>query len=412
MKKLGFVLVLVFILVLFTVPSFAAKKTLVINSFESDPAPRATFAKIVELFKKTHPDFKVTVNTISHEDFKTLLRTWLNSPKAPDVVTWFSGERMRYFASKNLIEPIDDILGGGKFEESFPKAFESACTYNNTFYFVPTNWYWWGVYYRKSIFKKYNIQIPKTWDEFLGVCETLKKNGITPIAIGTKYLWTAAGWFDYLDLRVNGLDYHRKVVDGDMPYTDQGMKELFKYWAQLVNKGYFLKDHPSYSWQEAASFFMRGEAAMYLIGQFIRDVAPKNIKSDVDFFRFPVIKKGMGFYEETPIDGFMIPKRAKHKKEAKVFLKFMTTKEAQEIYTETLGRLAANKNVVPPDEHSKKGLNMILHSDGVMQFYDRDTNPEMATAGMNGFVQFMTDPSKIDSILKHLEQERKRIFNK
>ena len=33
---------------------------------------------------------------------------------------------------------------------------------------------------------------------------------------------------------------------------------------------------------------------------------------------------------------------------------------------------------------------MILSSDGVMQFYDRDTDPEMANAGMNGFVEFMT----------------------
>lgn len=55
---------------------------------------------------------------------------------------------------------------------------------------------------------------------------------------------------------------------------------------------------------------------------------------------------------------------------------------------------------------------MILESDGVAQFYDRDTNPEMATAGMNGFVEFMIYPERLDQILENLERERQRIFGK
>jgi multiple sugar transport system substrate-binding protein len=55
---------------------------------------------------------------------------------------------------------------------------------------------------------------------------------------------------------------------------------------------------------------------------------------------------------------------------------------------------------------------MILESDGVMQFYDRDANPEMATAGMNGFVEFMDQPEKLNSILQNLENQRKRIYQK
>ncbi len=412
MRKFVVSLLVVFLLVSFALPSFAAKSKIVVNSYMSDPAPKKAFAELVKMFEKEYPDYQVVVNTFSHEDFKTLLRTWLNSPKSPDVVTWFAGERMRYFASKGLLEPIGDALSPEGFEGLFPKAFLSSCSYKDKIYFLPQSWYWWGVYYKKSIFKKYNIQIPKSWEEFLGVCETLKKNGITPIAIGTKYLWTAAGWFDYLDMRVNGLEYHKKLTAGEIPYTDKGVKEVFKYWKEPVEKGYFLKDHPSYSWQEAASFFFRGEAAMYLMGQFIKDVAPKDVKSDLDFFRFPIIKKDIGLYEDTPIDGFMVPKKAKNKEGAKMFIKFLGSKSAQEFYAKSLGRLAANKNVPAPDAHAQKGLDMILKSDGVMQFYDRDTNPEMATAGMNGFVKFMMEPSKVDSILKQLEEERKRIYNK
>jgi len=386
------------------------KQTIVVNSYMSDPAPKQVFAELVQMFEEKYPDYDVVVNTFAHEDFKTLLRTWLNSPNAPDVVTWFAGERMRYFASKGLLEPIDDIFGSKGFEAYFPKAFFSSCSYDGKVYFLPQSWYWWGVYYRKSIFEKYGIKPPTTWKQFLDVCETLKKNGVIPITIGTKYLWTAAGWFDYLDMRVNGIEFHTTLTAGKISYTDPRVKKVFEYWKELVDRGYFLENHTAYSWQEAATFLFRGEAAMYLMGQFIKDVAPEEVKGDLDFFRFPIIDGTVGLYEDTPIDGFMIPARAKNKESAKVFLKFLASEFAQEYFAKKLGRLAANKNVAPPDPHAEKGLQMILDSDGVMQFYDRDTNPEMATVGMNGFVQFMVTPSMLDQILENLERERARIF--
>jgi len=402
----------VFLIVLLSViiglTAFGAEK-LVINSYMSDPAPKRVFAELVEQFKEMYPEYDVIVNTFAHEDFKTLLRTWLNSSNAPDVVTWFAGERMRYFASKGLLEPIDDIFKGG-FENYFPNAFESACSYDGHFYFVPQSWYWWGVYYRKSIFEKLNLQIPVTWKQFKDVCQKLKDAGYIPITIGTKYLWTAAGWFDYLDMRVNGLEYHLKLTNGEIPYTDEGVKKVFEYWKELVDAGYFIDNHTSYTWQDAANYLFTGEAGMYLMGQFIKDVAPADVKDDLDFFRFPVINGEVGLYEDTPIDGFMIPARAKNKEAAKVFLEFIASKEAQEYFAKELGRLAANKNVPAPDSHAQKGLEMILASDGVMQFYDRDTNPEMATVGMNGFVEFMVYPDRLDMILKNLEENRKRIF--
>ena len=403
-------LLVILLLLVFSVTALAAE-TLIINSYQSDPAPKKVFAELVDQFRAIHPEYEVTINTFAHEDFKTLLRTWLNSSNAPDVVTWFSGERMRYFASKELLEPIDDIFKDG-FEAYFPNAFKSACAFNQQLYFVPVSWYWWGVYYRKSIFKDLGLTTPVTWKQFKDVCAKLKENDYIPITIGTKYLWTAAGWFDYLNMRVNGLEYHLKLTNGEIPYTDPGIEGVFKYWRELVDAGYFIDNHTSYSWQEAANYLFTGEAGMYLMGQFIKDVAPEDVKDDLDFFRFPVINGEIGLYEDTPIDGFMIPAKAANKNAAKVFLEFLASKSAQEYNAKELGRLAANKFVPVPDPHALDGLNMILESDGVMQFYDRDSNPEMATAGMNGFVEFMDQPEKLNSILQNLENQRKRIYQK
>lgn len=47
---------------------------------------------------------------------------------------------------------------------------------------------------------------------------------------------------------------------------------------------------------------------------------------------------------------------------------------------------------------------------GTSQYYDRDTDPDMAQAGLVGFQEFMARPERRDAILKRLENTRQRIF--
>lgn len=393
-----------------TLVAFGFAGKLVINSYNGDPEPRRVTNLLLEMFNEQYPDIEVELNIFAHEDFKTLIRTWLPSDDAPDVAQWFAGERMRYFADKGLLESMDDILGGEKWNEFFPEAFRSACSYDGEVYFLPESWYWWGVYYRPSIFAEVGIEVPETWDEFVAACEALKVAGYNPITIGTKYLWTAAAWFDLLNMRVNGLDKYIEVLDGKVPYNSDEIKETMEYWAVLVENGYFNDDASALTWQEALQRMITGDSAMYLMGQFIADSFPDDLEDDLDFFRFPVIKEDMGLYEETPIDGWMLPKNGKNKEEAKIWMEFISSKEVQSFIASELGRLAANKDVPAPNAHAQKGLDMIMESDGVIGFYDRDTNPEMANKGMNGFVQFMMYPEMLDQILDSLENDRKRIY--
>ena len=58
------------------------------------------------------------------------------------------------------------------------------------------------------------LEPPTTWDEFLGVIDAAKEAGKTPITIGTQMPWTAAAWFDYLNMRQNGPEFHISLMDG------------------------------------------------------------------------------------------------------------------------------------------------------------------------------------------------------
>lgn len=383
-------------------------KELVINSYMSDEAPKKAFQEIVDMFKAENPEINVTVNTSAHEQFKTQLANWLTSKNAPDVVTWFAGYRMQQYAAKGLLMPISDVFP----DSEFPKAFKNASSYNGEVYFMPQSWYWWAVYYNKDVFEKVGVSTPNTWEEFLTVCEKLKAAGIAPIAIGAKDTWTAGGWFDYMNSAVNGGKLHQQVTAGDVAYNSAEIKKSFGMIAELSEKGYFMENAASYSWQEATKPLFAGEAGMYLMGQFLHDVAPEDVKPKIDFFKFPIVGNVTEYSVDTPTDGYMVPKNAANAENAKKFMAFLARADVQEKFCGQLGRLAANKNVPAPNPQAEKGLKMVEGATYAMQFYDRDAPSEMAAKGMNGIVDIMVDPSKLDSVLDSLEEERKRIYNK
>ncbi len=388
---------------------FSQAGTLVINSDASDPAPKAAFAEIVKKFEAEYPDISVKYNLYDHEAYKTTIRNWLvTSP--PDVVFWYAGNRMKAFVDKKLFEDVSDIWEANNMKADFATA-KPAMTVDGKQWGVPYTYYQWGIYYRRDLFEKVGAGEPKTWQEFLDVCAKLKAAGIAPVAIGTKYLWTAAGWFDYLNMRTNGLDFHIDLMDGKVPYTDARVKATFEKFGELVRPGYFLENHSSYSWQEAQPFLYNGQAAMYLIGNFITPNFPAELDGKLGFFQFPQINPDAGMSEDAPMDTLHIPSRAKNKEDARKFLAFMARAENQSAINAALLQIPPNKKANAPDNYFlNKGVAMLAGADGTAQFYDRDTDPAMAKEGMKGFQEFMVHPDRLDKILERLEKARKRVF--
>jgi len=384
--------------------------TLVINSNLSDPAPKAAFETMVDAFRAEYPDIDVTLNTFDHEAYKTAIRNFLASDP-PDVALWFAGNRMKFFVDQGLSMDVSDLWEEADFHDSMASS-EAAFTVDGKQYGVPWGYYQWGVFYRTDIFEQYGLEVPTNWDEFLEVGDTLVANGITPVTIGTKYLWTAAGWFDYLNLRINGYEYHMDLTAGEVAYTDPGLDEVFAVWEDLLDRGFFLDNHATYSWQEAQAPLINGQAAMYLIGNFIvPDLEAAGVIDDIGFFQFPMINPDVGMYEDAPTEAYLVPAGAENVEEAKAFLEFVSRPEVLADFAYEVGNIPPNKySRAPEDRFTIAGFEMLNEADGLAQFYDRDTTPEMAAVGMEGFQEFMVNPDRIDAIRERLENERQAIF--
>ncbi len=392
-----------------TFPAFAGE--LVINSDHSDPAPKQAMGELIADFEKANPDIKVKWNNFDHEGYKSAIRNFLTAD-APDVVAWYAGNRMTPFIKAGLFEDVSDVWAANGLDEQLKSA-ASSMTQDGKKWGVPYAYYPWAIFYRKDIFAQHSIEPPKTWAELLAASEKLKAAGVTPFAIGTKAPWTTGGWFDYMNLRVNGYDFHMELTAGKVPYTDDRVKAVFAKWAELVKPGYFIDNHAALDWQDAVPQMVQGKAAMYLMGNFIvPTLVQGGLKEDqIGFLQFPEITAGVPMAEDAPTDSFHIPSGSKNKEDARKFLAYVASAEAQTKFNKITGLLSVNnKAAKPEDPMLAAGFDMLANASGLAQFYDRDADAEMAKLGMDGFQEFMVKPDNIDAILNRLEQARARIY--
>jgi len=387
--------------------------TLAINVAFKGASQRAVWQQVIDEFKKAHPGTDVNVSFIDEEAYKVQLPGWL-STVSPDIVNWHDGERMAYYAQRGLFEDLSGDWSKNGWNNTYASTKE-ASSYKGKQYAAPTVYYSWGMFYRKDLFQKVGIASePKTWDEFLEACKKLKAAGISPIAVGGRDAWTLAGWFDYLDLRLNGNAFHQKLMAGEVPYTDPRVKKVYTTWKQLIDDGYFIDNSLSYDLDAAQPFLFQGKAAMMLMGTFITGGFPANVKPEMGYFQFPIIDPKVPTAEDGPVESLHIPSKAKNKADAHAFLAFVETPEIGAQLATGLGSLSANsKSPEPDDPISKIGFQILANTKGgIAQFYDRDMTKEMADEGMKGMQQFISDPSKLDEVLAQLEQTRQRIYKK
>ena len=81
---------------------------LVINFDDLNPGPKKGFEDAVAQFKAENPDINVIVNNNDREAHKTAIRNFLTAD-APDVTSWYPGNRMAPFVDAGLFQPVDDV---------------------------------------------------------------------------------------------------------------------------------------------------------------------------------------------------------------------------------------------------------------------------------------------------------------
>jgi multiple sugar transport system substrate-binding protein len=378
-----------------------------LGSNESDEKPKAAVQAIVD-YCQQQAGISVKVNTTDHNTFQNQISSYLQGTP-DDVVKWFAGNRVRFFASQGLLTPIDDVWA--KIEQYQTPGLKAASLgTDGKAYFVPVYNYPWVVMYRKSLFQEKGYTVPTTIDEFIALGDKMKADGLVPLAFGDKDGWPAMGTFDILNMRMNGYDFHIGLMEGREKWTDPRVKAVFEKWAALLP--YFQEGAPGRTWQDAAkAALVDKKAAMYFLGTFALEQAG-DAASDVGFFTFPLFGNEWDAEKaiDAPIDGFMLSANPKNPEAAKAFLECVGGPEAQVVYVTSpgIGSVAVSPMADTSGYTDAQKLNAeVLKSAGnIAQFLDRDARADFAgPSGMQGFLlSFLNDPSQnLDTFLNDIQ---------
>ena len=371
-----------------------------------DATPLAAMEALIADFEAANPDIDVVLQNFDHEGYKTAIRNFLTTD-SPDLANWYAGNRMAPFVNAGQFQDVSDVWEANGLSDSLASA-KASMTIDGKQWGVPYTYYQWGIYFNKDVYKAAGVEVPKTWDEFVANCEKFKAANVDCLTTGTSALWPAAGIFDYINMRTNGYEFHMDLTAGKVAWTDDKVKATFAEWAKI--QPYTTANHAAIDWQDAAALMVQGKAANYVMGNFaVATFKEGGMTNDnLGFMVFPEITAGIPRAEEAPTDTIHITAGAKNVPDAKTFLAYVASAEAQTKLNSALGQLPTNKNatVDAADPFISAGFESLSSAYALAQFFDRDAPAEMAKAGMEGFQEFMVKPERLPEILDRLEKVR------
>jgi ABC-type glycerol-3-phosphate transport system substrate-binding protein len=374
---------------------------------------------LIKQFQTEHPNLK-----IDKEQFRLNPLQYLTSTPPPDMMTIAPSLWLDQAIEQGLVTDISDIWQQAGLGDAYPANLRVLSERNGKQYFLPIGYNWNAIYYNKQIFAQYNLQPPKTWEEFTQICDTLLVNGVTPLALSGRNSFMASLWIDYLDMRLNGPDFHRQLETGQIAYDDVKVRAVFELWHSLIDKGYFLEDSRNLQTLSSLTAIIRGDngqlgnqkAAMTLTGPFFLNDLPDKFRGELDFFAFPMIDPAIPASEVVFSLGYMVPANAPHRLEALTFLAYLGSDPAQTL----LAQNAPNGLYAPARATAKQsdlpatilqGLQLVQNAKTVDTPYFISVEQKVQFAINEMLRQLLTGPTSskpfdLDNLLAGLETAR------
>lgn len=125
-----------------------------------------------------------------------------------------------------------------------------------------------AVYYNKDIFSQNGLEVPKTFEEFLTILQTLKDKGITPMGNGVADEWDVLEclFLGMLPNYIGGAEERVKYENGEKKVNDAAFVEAFTDLAKLAP--YLPEGFSAVTYNDSANLFAIEQCAMYVDGSW------------------------------------------------------------------------------------------------------------------------------------------------
>lgn len=246
--------------------------------------------EIAEDFESQNPNVTVDFSAPG-SDYENIMKVKMASNQMPDVFATHGWAVARY---GNYLADLSSESWASQVDSSIKSFITDS---SGKLYVLPMDMDKTGINYNVDILKKYNIDVPKTWDEFLAACETIKteSNGdITPIHVGGGDAWTQGQYFDFFATPTfisGNTNYQSQFKDGTFDWTKfdvlpQGLLTMYQ-------NGYLNKDYLTSKYDDSAKQMAEGKVAFTFYGpSFESTVLADNPNVNIGMMPIPAINSG------------------------------------------------------------------------------------------------------------------------
>lgn len=365
------------------------KKEIVFWHSDTNEKIQGIIQDSADRFMKENPDVDVKIQAFQNDPYKTKLKVAMGSSNMPDIFQTWAGGPLYEYVQAGKVADITEMMNKENYKDRFLDAAMSMVDIDGKYWGVPEdNVSVAVVFYNKEIFKKYNIEVPKTYTELLKAAETLKSNEIIPFALANKTQWTGSLIYMYLADRMGGPDTFKKAANrAGGSFEDPAYIKTGEMLQDLVKKGYFNEGFNGldYDTGQSRALLYSGKAAMEVMGTWylatIKRENPEFFEKNMGYFLFPEVEGGKG--DANNVIGsignmfYHVSESCKNKEEAFRFMQFLIDDIAVEKRAE-IGLIPPVKGFKTDDPYLQGVLDIVGKAKSVQQWYDQYLPPELA----------------------------------
>ena len=271
----------------------------------------------VHLFETQHPEIKVKCSYSEWSGYEARSRIRMVSDTEADVmqinVGWldqFSADGSGYY-DLNKVSGFLDL-------SNFPEDILRFGTRNNVLNAIPIAMNAETVYINKTIFNKYGLNVPKTWDDMFDCAKVLSKDNIYPLSGASKAVWLYAITYTEQSTGVSFLDEKNNFA-----FTPAEWEVAIDFYVRMVNEKVIpqienFKKVNIEKGEYAGSIAWVSDAINY----FGTSINNGDEVVAADYTAFSPDESGAGWYEK-PATLYAISKNTVHPREAALLLDFM-----------------------------------------------------------------------------------------
>ncbi|MBW5445628.1 extracellular solute-binding protein [Cohnella sp. CFH 77786] len=357
------------------------------------------FAAVERKFKEKYPNASIQWDKLDEKSFAETTDQQLKSGKAADIIF---NQKIKTYAKEGYLLDLSDQPWVDRMIDSA----RQAVAYKGKTYGAALDVSTFGVYYNKQIFENLNLQVPQTWDEFIAVCQAIKKAGLSPITGGFKDTWTIQGV--YLPIAatsefLSNPNFETDLYEGKTKIDGPEVRDAIEKFAQLAHGGYFNPDALQIGYDQSTLQFIEGKGAMQLMGSWTPGVVDsKTTGFRLGFFALPD-RNGKSVMAAAPDKQVAINAKTAYRAQSKYLLSLLLDKDMLAIYSRNLA-LSAFKDVIA--EYTNPAMKDVQKA---LQVHPTSINPghlftDSANASINAALQRILEGKTLEDELKEADQ--------